>query len=601
VIRTGRGMPASALAVTFVAVVTSLNPAAAAMPRHEHAEKPSKHRTWHGERLAKFAVDRSIIRADQRTGVRSDSGHPDIDGDGLADLLVQSSGPDAGALRTYADTGTPWADTSVDSAQHWLFADMIVLADVTGDDRADVLARDPGVANGTLWVYPNTGDSADRWPTRFSAGTGWNIARTLLVGDVSGDGNADLVARDSTTDNGTLRVYRGNGSTTSNPWTTSPIWSGTGWNTVGPIMLADATADGRPDIIARTNAGDIFVYPHNGATDSNYWTSIVVGSVGWPTTEKLAAIDATGDDLPDLVAVDRSGTAWLHPQLSTSARSMWSPTERREVASGLTYAAEILPGDVDGNGRPELSARVAAGGELSVRIHNGDAAANPWTASTSEGTAWGFASEVLLGDVDGDGRKDLLALDRSDANGTVWIYRNTGDPGERFTARYFGGNGWNIFTELIVGDVNGDGLADLVGRTPDGDLYAYPGNGSATGFPWQQRVWVGSNWQTADRLALGDLDGDAIDDLVDLELDGSLWLFPTGASTDPIQVDGAWSTVESIGLGDTTGTGRLDLVVRNDDGSVQIFVNTGATGGNPWRGPSRSGGSGYAGAQSFVI
>src|SRR5690606_9137609 len=112
---------------------------------------------------------------------------------------------------------------------------------------------------------------------------------------------------------------------------------------------------------------------------------------------------------------------------------------------------------------------------------------NPWTEATSEGTGWGFADQMLLGDVDGDGRKDLLAYDRQDANGTIWIYRNTAVAGERFSTRYFGGNGWNIYTEVIVGDVNGDELADLVGRTPDGDLYAYPGNGSATGFPWQPR------------------------------------------------------------------------------------------------------------------
>src|SRR5690606_13813233 len=102
------------------------------------------------------------------------------------------------------------------------------------------LARDPGTDDGTLWVYPNTGDGADRWPARFSAGTGWNHARTLLVGDVDADGDADLLARDGVTANGTLWVYRGDGSTASNPWTTPPIWAGTGWNTVGPIMLADA-------------------------------------------------------------------------------------------------------------------------------------------------------------------------------------------------------------------------------------------------------------------------------------------------------------------------------------------------------------------------
>ncbi|MGH1564711.1 FG-GAP repeat domain-containing protein [Mumia sp. DW29H23] len=530
---------------------------------------------------------------------------PDVTGDGLADLVTQLSGPDAGALRLYDHNGAtaanPWDGPPTTTVTAWDYADLVELGDLTGDGRAELVARDPNHDNGTLWVYPNTGDPADPWSTRVKAGTGWNIVDAIRIGDVSGDGLGDLVVREPADGGGVLWVYRGNGSTTSNPFTSPRVWSGSGWNLANALTLGDVTGDGRPDVVARDGGGRILVYPHNGATSTNYWTSIISGASGFGSAGRLELGDVTGDGRPDLVARSTAGDLTVYPFQGTTPGSMWATGQSFAAGTGYADAANVMLGDVDGDGQTELAVRRGSGQDLVIRTHDGSTSGNPWTATRSAGSDWGFAGEIMADDVNGDGLVDVIALERTAANGTLWIYLNNGaTTGNPWPTRYFGGTGWNIFDALYSGDVDGDGLADLVGREPDGDLYAYPGNGSTTAFPWNPRMWVGSNWQTAAELAIVDLDDDGYGDLVDLERDGSLWLFPT-ASGDPVQVAGDWSDVRSLDVADTDGTGGLDLVVRDGDGAVWIHPGDGATTADPWTAPRRSGGTGYGNVISFGL
>ncbi|MET7281190.1 hypothetical protein ABZS29_23335 [Kribbella sp. NPDC005582] len=86
-------------------------------------------------------------------------------------------------------------------------------------------------------------------------------ATALLVGDVTGDGRADLVARDGS---GNLTIH-----VTA---TGAQIGAGSGWGLANVMLLQDVTGDGRLDMTVRDSSGAVWVYPHNGATDSNPWT-----------------------------------------------------------------------------------------------------------------------------------------------------------------------------------------------------------------------------------------------------------------------------------------------------------------------------------------
>ena len=81
-------------------------------------------------------------------------------------------------------------------------------------------------------------------------------------GDFSGDGKADIVARDSA---GALWLYRGNGA----GGFAAQTQIGNGWNTMNAIVgPGDFNNDGRIDLAARNAAGNLFLYFGNGTAAS---------------------------------------------------------------------------------------------------------------------------------------------------------------------------------------------------------------------------------------------------------------------------------------------------------------------------------------------
>jgi FG-GAP-like repeat len=508
--------------------------------------------------------------------------HPeDVTGDGRADLVVRDPGPDAGSLRLFVHDGssTPWG-TQLGLGGSWDFADVLLLGDVSGDGKADVVARDPAADNGTLWVYPHNGaTTGNPWTSRTQAGTDWNRYNTILLTDVTGDGRPELLGRDPAVASGTLWVHPHSG-TGANPWTAPREWAGTGWNLADTMLPADVTGDGRPDLLARDTAGALWVYRHNGSAGGNPYTISRYGAgTGWDFATVLLAADATGDGRPDALAVDPDGTLWVYPHDGSSTANPYTGP-RHAAGTGWGFANALIAGDATGDGRPDLLGRVHAG-DLWVYPHTG--AEQPWQHRFSAGTRWGFENQLLLGDVTGDGRPDLLARDPLAANGDLWVYPHTGATAADPWAgpRTWGGSGWNTMTAMLLGDLTGDGWADLIARDRAGDLWIYPHNRSATGNHWTvARTWAGTGWNTARILALADTTGDGRPDLVDLEHDGSLWVYPTGGAA-PIRIAGDWSGITALTTGDATGDGRPDLVTRDSGGELRIHPHNGS-GTSPW-------------------
>jgi hypothetical protein len=159
-------------------------------------------------------------------------------------------------------------------AGNWNTYPLLVGAgDLTGDHYGDLLARDKA---GVLWLYPGTGTNA-ALGARTRVGAGWNIYNSVLgTGDLTGDGKADLLARDS---QGGLWLYPGTGSATR-PFD-ARIKVGTGWSIYNAVVgIGDLTGDGKPDFLARDNTGVLWLYAGTGHTTRPYATRTKVGA-GW--------------------------------------------------------------------------------------------------------------------------------------------------------------------------------------------------------------------------------------------------------------------------------------------------------------------------------
>ncbi|MFP5373055.1 MAG: FG-GAP repeat domain-containing protein [Actinomycetes bacterium] len=259
---------------------------------------------------------------------RGTSASLDLDGNARPDTVGRERA--TGALWFYAGDGAGGAVSRRVVGTGWQMHDSLVLSpDLTGDARPDLWARD--LATGGLWVYPGDGTGSFTAPTQ--VGWGWHMHDALMAaGDVTGDGYADLWARERAT--GILWLYPGSAGGVL----TAPRSTGAGWNMHDSLAAAgDVDGDGSADLWAREAAtGALWFYAGDGA--GSFASRRSVGW-GWGMHDVLTpTVDQTGDGRPDLFGRKRTtGERYLYPAASSGA-----PTAPRVVGSGWLMHDTVL-------------------------------------------------------------------------------------------------------------------------------------------------------------------------------------------------------------------------------------------------------------------
>ncbi|MFI6933971.1 FG-GAP repeat domain-containing protein, partial [Streptomyces sp. NPDC050287] len=120
-------------------------------------------------------------------------------------------------------------------------------------------------------------------------------------------------------------------------------------------------------------------------------------------------------------------------------------------------------------------------------------------------------------------------LTRQASDGTLWVYPGTGKPGmETLGTRYQAGTGWKSQDAITTGDLNNDGRTDVLSRqASDGTLWVYPGTGKSGMETFGTRYQAGRSWQTQNFTRTGDFNGDGLTDVLTRQAsDGTLWVYP---------------------------------------------------------------------------
>ncbi len=133
--------------------------------------------------------------------------------------------------------------------------------------------------------------------------------------------------------------------------------------------------------------------------------------------------------------------------------------------------------------------------------------------------------DLVGGDFNGDGKADVVGVEKS--TGQLWLYKGNGagSIGGGGTRVLIGSGGWNGMHDLVGMDINNDGKADIVGaETSTGKLFLYRSNGTGL----NARTEIGSGgWNGMNDLTGGDFTSNANDDLVGVEkATGKLYLYP---------------------------------------------------------------------------
>jgi hypothetical protein len=213
--------------------------------------------------------------------------------------------------------------------------------------------------------------------------------------------------------------------------------------------------------------------------------------------------DFNGDTISDVVAISDDGCLWR-----------WNGNGFGGLGAGVNLGCDwysfwgslLTPGDLNGDRHADLLAVDTSGG-LWRAYGNGNGG---FGARARLGGGWNDYKDTLTaGDFNNDGAGDLLAVS-ADGHLVRWLGDGRGSVGVAHTM----GPGWGVYYPLLAaGDLNGDGNGDLVAvHLLDDGLYRWYGDGRGN-FGVGQRL--GGGWTDYFSLSgMGDLNGDGVGDLV---------------------------------------------------------------------------------------
>ncbi|MFG3038461.1 FG-GAP-like repeat-containing protein [Streptomyces sp. NPDC048330] len=244
----------------------------------------------------------------------------------------------------------------------------------------------------------------------------------------------------------------------------------------------DLTGDGQGDLLAMDTAGLVSMYRGDGFGGMS--GRIAGTGAKFPATSVLLPFgDTDGDGCADVLA--RVGDQ-LRAYRPGCGKVVSASSPYTLIGAGWgQYDVLTSPGDVDGDGFTDLIARQTTTGDTYFYAGTAD---HRVKNRVRFGTNWKLYKRLVgAGDLNGDGRSDLLGVD---AAGVMWRYYGTATGG--VTARVRLGAGWGGFTSLVgTGDLSGDGRPELAARDTAGKLYVYFGNGSGS---YASRVPMGAGW-----------------------------------------------------------------------------------------------------------
>ncbi|MCL1897259.1 MAG: VCBS repeat-containing protein, partial [Micrococcales bacterium] len=135
-------------------------------------------------------------------------------------------------------------------------------------------------------------------------GNGWRGYRVIPCGDLTGDGNPDLLAIKEST--GDLFLYAGDGQ---GGFKYPYPKVGYGWKGYQLFPAGDVTKDGISDIVGIDAKGDLYLYAGKG--NGTFHKKVKVG-YGWKGYTLAAGADLNGDGIADLVGRDAAGNLYFY-------------------------------------------------------------------------------------------------------------------------------------------------------------------------------------------------------------------------------------------------------------------------------------------------
>ena len=254
-----------------------------------------------------------------------------------------------------------------------------------------------------------------------------------------------------------------------------------------------------------------------------------------------------------------------------------------QIAAGGTTQQQALAGDFNGDHKKDVvtliqsdnncNTNTSASYCISVVLSNGNG-----TFQAPALTAVGSSDPILVGDLNGDGKDDIIQAHPGSTPSTVDIWLSNGDG--TFTL----GNNYQISSASLQGgtltDVNGDGMLDLVAvdsQTP-GVVWTLQGNGNGT---FQAATSVTLAVAAPTNLVFADFNGDEKIDFAGMDNNNqvNVYLGIVGGfqlASAPLTTPDTIYDSCSLATGDLNRDGKAEIVSTNcNDNNITVYLNNG--------------------------